>query len=177
MHHTLPTPARDLALAAGSSDADAVKSNFDEERKSREFYLLKMARSNSISSKGMNIPAFMQPAMNTFAQKLDANTNAQIMYRRKQQQIQQKSKELPGAPSSAPKLLTNSTKRPSMPAPEANRILELVHDREPAKDANKGMDLAKRAAGFSHDGAERVNMAAVLSGMGAVPKSPQPVGA
>jgi hypothetical protein len=176
IHHS--SWARDLALAAGASDADAVKSNFDEERKSREFYLLKMARSNTISSKGKHVPAFMQPAINTFAnQKLDANTSAQIMYRQKQQKLlQQRGKEVPVPPSSTT-TTTLPLKRSSMPPLEANRTLELIHDPEPKKEVPKGLDLARRAAGFSHDGAEQVNMAAVLSGMGAVPKSAQPVGA
>ncbi|CAB9503480.1 expressed unknown protein [Seminavis robusta] len=175
IHHT--SWARDLALAAGSSDMDAVKSNFDEERKSREFYLLKMARSNSISSKGKHVPKFMQPAMNTFAQKLDANTSAQIMYRRKQQRTQQQRiQQQTAAPA-----VSKPSKRASMPPLAANGskglILDPPEDKDAKQDALSTQNLAKRAAGFSHDGAEQVNMAAVLSGMGAVPKSAQPVGA
>ena len=155
--------ARDLALAAGASDADAVKSNFDEERKSREFYLLKMARSNSTTSRGKHVPAFMQPAMNTFPQtQLDANTSAQLKFRRKQ--VEQLHRKESAAP--APKK--------DKPPTTARKSLEPIHDPE---SSDNGKDLAKRAAGFSHDGAEEVNMAAVLSGMGAVPKKAQAVGA
>lgn len=164
--------ARDLAVAAGASDADAVKSNFDEERKSREFYLLKMARSNSISSQGKHVPAFMQPALSTnMTRQLDANTSAQIMYRRKQQRQQARGKDTP------PELPVRAAagKRSSVP-PSVGASIEPIHDPEPEKEKDT-RDLAKRAAGFSHDGAEQVNMAAVLSGMGAVPKNATPVGA
>ena len=150
--------ARDLALAAGQSDADAVNSKFHEERKSREFYLLKMVRSNSVTSQGKHVPAFMKPAMTTFSPKLDANTSAQIMYRRKQHRHQ-----LSLSSSTA------SKKKDTVPTP-ANRTMEPIHD-----PINGELDLARRAAGFSHDGAEQVNMAAVLSGMGAVPKIAQAV--
>lgn len=157
--------ARDLALASGSSDADAVKSEFDEERKSREFYLLKMARNNSISSRGKHVPAFMQPAISsTVAHKLDANTQAQIAYRRKQQRALMQAQMQPRE--------STPGKRASLP-PSAGRTIEAIHDPEPSKDAPQ-QNMAKRAAGFSHDG-EQMNMAAVLSGMGAVPKGAQPV--
>jgi len=162
--------ARDLAVAAGHSDADAVKSDFDEERKSREFYLLKMARQNSISSQGKHVPAFMQPAINSITSKLDANTSAQIMYRRKQsqQRIQLQQKEISSEPPSA------SAAKKDKPPTKVTRTMEPIHDHEP-EDEGHTNDLAKRAAGFSHDGAEQVNMAAVLSGMGAVAKIAQPV--
>ena len=64
-------------------------------------------------------------------------------------------------------------KRASVPA-SVGASIEPIHDPAEAEDKR---DLAKRAAGFSHEGAEQVNMAAVLSGMGAVPKSAQTVGA
>jgi hypothetical protein len=163
--------ARDLALASGSSDADAVSSNFVEERKSREFYLLKMARSNNTNCSGKHVPAFMQPAMNTtITQQLDANTNAQIMYRRKQERMQRKEKEAASAASRSG--TENAAKKDKAPTP-AKKSMEPIHDPNP----EEAKDLAKRAAGFSHDGAEQVNMAAVLSGMGAVPKNAQAVGA
>jgi hypothetical protein len=85
--------AKDLALASGASDADAVQKNFDDEsRKSREFYLLKFSRanpsSNAPSSTKKVVPAFMKPMMTMPipANRLDANTHTQIRYRQTQQQ-------------------------------------------------------------------------------------------
>ena len=82
--------ARDLARAAGASDEDAVSKKFDEDnRRSREFYLLKFSRANQSSgnsAKKANVPAFMRPAVSlTVApNRLDANTVAQIRYRQTQ---------------------------------------------------------------------------------------------
>ena len=151
--------ARDLALAAGHSDADAVMSEFNTERKSREFYLLKMARTNSVTSQGKHVPAFMKPAMTTFSPKLDAHTSAQIMDRRKQHRHQLSLTSTPLA-----------SKKKDKTTSGGGKSMEPIHD-----PSNEELDsMARRAAGFSHDG-EQVNMAAVLSGMGAVPKIAQPV--
>jgi hypothetical protein len=80
--------ARDLALAAGASDADAVNKNFnDESRRSREFYLLKFSRANQTNNVPSTVkkivPAFMKPMMTMQIQPnlLDANTTSQIRYR------------------------------------------------------------------------------------------------
>lgn len=153
--------ARDLAVAAGQSDADAVNSKFDEgERKSREFYLLKMSHTNSVQSQGKHVPAFMKPALSSFSPKLDAHTSAQIMDRRKQHRHQ----------------LSLSSATPSSKKKDAKPPTSVSKSVEPIHDANEsGVDLARRAAGFSHPGSEQVNMAAVMSGMGAVPKIAQAV--
>lgn len=87
--------AKDLALASGASDADCVTKNFDDEnRKSREFYLLKFSRSNQsiINSSSTNaaatvIPTFMKPstAMMVRPNRLDQNTMSQIKFRQTQE--------------------------------------------------------------------------------------------
>jgi hypothetical protein len=149
--------ARDLALAAAASDSDAVKSNFDDQRKSREFYLLKLSRANkTAANQALVIPPFMQPvignASSTAQKLLDANTSAQIRFRQTQQL------ESNGQ--------TPTLSRTDSPMPNAN-TLEPIHDATPA--GKNGESVAKRAAGFSHGPAsEKVNMAAVLSGMGAI---------
>jgi len=91
--------ARDLALASGHSDADAVKSSFSQDRKTREFYLLKMAKKTPVTAtSSRRIPEFMQPVLavglaaasstsaavspRVKAHKLDANTAAQIQFRK-----------------------------------------------------------------------------------------------
>ena len=134
--------ARDLALASGSSDADAVKSNFDEARKSREFYLLKMARTSPSVATSRTVPEFMRPATHQVKLSiLDAHTASQIRYR---QQARQDSRGESQQDSKQQEVTV-----------------------EPVRDVHNE-SLSRRAAGFSADGEEKVNMAAVLSGMGAV---------
>lgn len=141
--------ARDLALASGASDADAVKVNFDDEsRKSREFYLLKFSRSNQMrvhSTEKASVPAFMKPALAIQAQAglLDANTVPQIRYRQTQNRRR-------AAVAPAP---TERTKGKAEP-------LKLGEDEKSASS------MAKQAAGFA-SGEEVGSMSHVLSGMGA----------
>jgi hypothetical protein len=154
LHHTMW--ARDLALASGASDADAVDQSFSEGRKSREFFLLKMSRNKaptgSVKLDPKNVPLFMQPALNSrpsstrigtniATHHLDAHTASQIQFRRQKLQ---------------PDLTL------SMPERELESQ-EQVHDPNP--DETSKASLAQKAAGFSADH-EKVNMAAVLSGMG-----------
>jgi hypothetical protein len=142
--------ARDLSLAAGASDADAVKTSFAEDRKSREFFLLKMARVKANPSR--TLPSFMKPVTHTKKDsmasprrlheqvRLDANTAAQICFRRR---------------------TTNANG--STAPPSRKESSEPIRDRDP----EEGESLAHRAAGFLVNG-ERVDMAAALAGMGAV---------
>ena len=86
--------AKDLALASGASDADAVTKNFDDEsRKSREFYLLKFSRTGKLNStsnvqRGTKqvVPAFMQPmiSMQLRPNRLDANTTSRLKFQKKE---------------------------------------------------------------------------------------------
>jgi hypothetical protein len=154
LHHTMW--ARDLALASGASDADAVDQSFSEGRKSREFFLLKMSRNKapagSVKLDPKNVPLFMQPALHSrpssarigtqiATHHLDAHTASQIQFRRQKLQ--------PDPTQSLPELELESQ--------------EQVHDPNP--DETNKASLAQKAAGFSAD-REKVNMAAVLSGMG-----------
>lgn len=152
LHHTMW--ARDLALASGASDADAVDQSFSEGRKSREFFLLKMSRNKaptgSVKLDPKNVPQFMQPAMHTrpssaristniATHHLDAHTASQIQFRRQKLQSD-----------------------PAQPITDREtESQEQLHDPD---ETNKS-SLAQKAAGFSADH-EKVNMAAVLSGMG-----------
>jgi hypothetical protein len=154
--------ARDLALAAGSSDADAVKSNFDSDRKSREFYLIKMARTSPTLNNSRHVPEFMQPAKHTAratlpqARMLDAHTSTQIRYRR-QQNIDTAAADL------------DSSSKKSDDSQESSEPI-----RDPDPEEKKSGTMAQLAAGFSVSG-EKVDMAAVLSGMGPVPQEPAAV--
>lgn len=151
--------ARDLAMASGASDADVLRQNFDDDsRKSREFYLLKLSRSNQqggSSNSAKVMPAFMRPAM-TFRgptnSRLDANTVSQIRYR--QTQIKKKA-----AASSS------STTSPWTVTPASHTVTSGEAGRE---------SMAKQAAGYA-SGNESLNMSAVLTGMGPM-KTPATVG-
>jgi hypothetical protein len=87
--------AKDLALASGASDADAVKKNFDDEnRKSREFYLLKFSRAGKLNSASGTrsgtkqvVPAFMKPmiSMQLRPNRLDANTTSRLKFKKKEE--------------------------------------------------------------------------------------------
>lgn len=78
------TWARELALAAAASDAEAVQSDFNENRKSREFYILKQAKSQPGLPK--SLPSFMMPVA-VSPHILDHHTSTQIRYRRKQARV------------------------------------------------------------------------------------------
>mmetsp|Transcript_9837 Transcript_9837/g.18848 ORF Transcript_9837/g.18848 Transcript_9837/m.18848 type:complete len:602 (+) Transcript_9837:283-2088(+) len=157
--------ARDLALASGASDADAVQTKFSDGRKSREFYLLKIARNSPLQGADRHVPDFMQPAIQAvmsprLAKKsvpaphvLDANTSAQIRYRREA-------------------LQKDGSKREDLQKdePQGEEVDEPVHD---AENEESRESIARRAAGFSADGDGKVDMAAVLSGMGALPQNSQ----
>jgi len=87
--------AKDLALASGASDADAVTKNFDDEnRKSREFYLLKFSRAGKLNSAlgtqtgtKQVVPAFMKPmlSMQLRPNRLDANTTSRLKFKKKEE--------------------------------------------------------------------------------------------
>merc|ERR1740117_537286 len=86
--------AKDLALASGASDADAVTKNFDDEsRKSREFYLLKFSRAGKLNSASGTrsgtkqvVPAFMKPmiSLELRPNRLDANTTSRLKFQKKE---------------------------------------------------------------------------------------------
>ncbi|CAJ1957524.1 unnamed protein product [Cylindrotheca closterium] len=160
------TWARDLALAAGASDADAVHTNFDDEsRKSREFYLLKFSRAQTSTTTGTTtkavpktMPAFMRPATSLQVQpnRLDANTMSQIRYR---QTTDNKKKLVSVAPSSTSSSSSSSSSSNNKDTSAIQRTTS----------------MAKKAAGYA-SGEEVGNMSAVLTGMGGLPKSATTVG-
>ena len=171
--------ARDLALASGASDADAVKSSFSEERKSREFYLLKLARNvGKTTSTSRHVPQFMQPALGikpaqvATPLKLDQHTNTQIRFRMQSQLVDRPKAVVNGGN----KATNNKISTPTSPTSTAT--CEPIHDHSSAGSGEAGSEerkdeqsMAQRAAGFTAKNSEKVDMAAVLSGMGAVPQS------
>ena len=207
--------ARDLALASGSSDADAVLSSFSHDRKTREFYLSRMSDGNhhTVASVGGLMPDFMRHSIRggavnelssgpTIAQRLDANTSAQLRYRRKNRVSQphqaQRQEQQQAAPTNRPALVAtvDASSSSAEEVPKSSQttgnettlsgtiasLEESLQDSfrstsegsEPIVDrSGSDSSMARRAAGFSADGAQNVDMAAVLSGMGAVPRTSQ----
>ena len=167
--------ARDLALASGASDADAVRANFDDgSRKSREFYLLKFSRTNTHSSASAgeatrkNIPAFMKPILSmspAAGNRLDANTTSQIRYRKTV--LQNNAKK-----TSTPKSATSTTSASSL---VETPIKDDASTSSSIVGGKGGDSMAKRAAGFA-SGDDVANMSAVLTGMGPIPKTTATVG-
>ena len=142
--------ARDLAMAAGASDADAVQMNFDEDsRKSREFYLLKFSRSNQMkvhTTQKASVPAFMKPALSMVQpSRLDANTVPQIRFRQSQNK-----KRIAPSQSEGKKEQVDSVTVPKR------------------AEEDIASSMAKQAAGFA-SGEHIGNMSSVLTGMGAIP--------
>lgn len=164
--------AKDLALASGASDADAVTKNFDDEsRKSREFYLLKFSRAGKLNStsnlqRGTKqvVPAFMQPmiSMQLRPNRLDANTTSRLKFQRKEES-KTSSNEKRVALDLAVMKGSNGGEISSKPS-------ERVPIHDPAVSIPGKKSLASKAAGFAN-GEEAVNMSAVLTGMGPIPKS------
>jgi hypothetical protein len=162
--------AKDLSLASGASDADAVAKDFDDEsRRSREFYLLKFSRANAPANAPKSatsvVPAFMKPAVKVTMpvppNRFDANTTSQIRYRQTQQ-----------TPSSTKKLSSSSAVGGGSQIGQGRLSIEVslrVPINDDRDDSSKDT-LARKAAGYA-SGDEIANMAAVLSGMGPIPKN------
>eukprot|EP00956_Cyclotella_meneghiniana_P003570 scaffold4387_cov32-Cyclotella_meneghiniana.AAC.3 len=73
IYHAYTAWSSDLALAAGASDEDAVRTNFnDETRKTREYYLLKQVMRNGFKVH-KHMPQFMLPKCITPKGFLDEN--------------------------------------------------------------------------------------------------------
>jgi len=149
--------AKDLALASGASDADAVTKNFDDEsRRSREFYLHKFSRAKQITDHSISTSVTKQvvPAFMKRPNQLDANTTSRIEFRQKEGKVanhQRVSLDL-----SLERVTTRPSTRQSL--------------QDATSDGHVKDSLARKAAGFAN-GEKAVNMSAVLTGMGPIPKS------
>jgi len=165
--------AKDLAFASGASDADAVTKNFDDEnRKSREFYLLKFSRASKLNSTSGTqsgtkqvVPAFMKPmvSMKLRPNRLDANTTSRLQFKKKEED--KASNNHKRVNSDLPAIIASGGGE--VASKPADRVT--IHD--PAFNELGRESLASKAAGFAN-GEEAVNMSAVLTGMGPIPKRP-----
>lgn len=163
--HQYTSWARDLALAAGAADAEAVRVNFKNDAKCRSHYLV-----TGVKAKESKVTNFTDSKRFSFiaghiaAEVLDANTSSSMKTKRvdaKQRQVEQ---------STAPGGADGSRSQPSRedaPTPpladETDEMEEAIHDPAAAKE-----NMAKKAAGFAANEDEKVDMSAVLSGMGSV---------
>ena len=178
--------ARVLAHAAGESDADAVKTNFDDnQRKTREYYLKKNFDDNNSSDYHIAtnndmlrlMPIFMKTAdtspkhHSTKKLNLDANTASQICFR--------KSQVISG------KLLHDHKKSSSMTKEKMKSISNKLHREQPILGEEKkyqdddddstalstssedsSASLAKKAAGWGGHESSPEDMSTILIGMG-----------
>jgi hypothetical protein len=138
-----------LSLASGASNANAMKAKFDDNvRKSRDFYLKRLSRvdqANDNTNAEHTIPVFIKPVLTTVPDNwLDANTSSQLRFC----QLRMQKKGIADSPKEmAPQQYIE--KDPLGPEPEP---------------------IAKKAAGFCVNDGEIVNMSAVLTKRGPIPK-------
>lgn len=175
--------ARDLALAAGAADAEAVRSNFGRDAKCRAHYFLTSASGSSLGNAGEGtdgrIPSFMKSRSQPISPELlDANTSSTFNFKKQQKKTMLSPKNSESDQRKGP---TNEQTRSKQAGKSHVRnekeeqaeskstldaangdTVEAIHD--PDKCSER---IAKKAAGFGL-GERAPDMAAVLSGMGAV---------
>jgi hypothetical protein len=179
--------ARALSRAAGESDADAVRTNFDEsKRKPREFYLKTYFSKDASSCAGlsdwesMDLPLFMQGVLKIRSNKFDENTSSQLRFQRMKamRPIPEKclnkisSAHVPDLHKNAHKLQKETSKPPSAEVAEEKKCeneddgIMVGHLGEPITSPKS---LAKKAAGWGVKTSGAKDMSAVLTGMGTFP--------
>ena len=183
------TWARDLALAAGRADAEAVRSNFDAKAKSRFHYLHTGLKGNIGTLGVLNKSNFSSRQCASFifsanptamAEILDANTTSSIMLRQhtKMSQPMKSSPSIDNVhakPSSATKHMaeidnkTTGLTQNGNPGMSNKLFQEAIHGTN-----NSHENIAKIAAGFGADGE---NMSSVMTGMGTVSTNRTRIGA
>jgi hypothetical protein len=177
--------ARALARAAGQSDADAVRTVFEESRRKPREYYLKLFLSTDTSSlssgtsdgQPADLPCFMKTVLKINASRLDENTASQLQFQRKKARgaIPEKcsNKISAGTALGLPKNPMNSPNEPTMRCPsdlpekkicEAEDEIIVIAHTEPTSPTS----LAKKAAGWGIEDSEAKDLSAVLAGMGTV---------
>lgn len=180
--------ARVLARAVGGSDADAVKTNFDDSRrKPREFYLKKHFDNNSdyyvSTSNEMILPIFMKvktiPSEHSLHSSkklnLDANTASQIRFRKSQMipmssKLQEKIKKSKGKAKAKTSKKSANRELSTVVNEEKKSECDNVNDNDDASSSSSSTEdssssLAKMAAGWGIDDSQE-DMSSVLIGMG-----------
>jgi len=141
--------ARDLALAAGTADAEAVKTNFDVAAKSRAHYFAKKWNTASSSSSSSSSTSMLSSSPSTgFAgYSVDWNAVGGGVARAVTSQI------LDENTHARKKAISSNTTE---------------HHRRPLNGDSDHVDtISKKAKGFSGGGGGNDDMSAVLTGMGA----------
>lgn len=154
--HQYTSWARDLALAAGAADAEAVRVNFKSDARCRTHYLVTGVKGAPNSTAGASASS-MSGAVTSFtdskkygfiaghmaAELLDANTSSSFKTKRED--------------AKQARALTKQNSKPLV------EVQEAIHDPDVGCDK-----MAKKAAGFAANEDEKVDMSAVLTGMGSV---------
>lgn len=175
--------ARDLALAAGAADAEAVRSNFGRDAKCRAHYFLTNASESSLGNAGEGtdgrIPSFMKSRSQPISPELlDANTFSTFNSKKQQKKNMLHPKDTKADQRKGPnneqtrsaQVGNNHVRNEKGEESESKSTLdvansdtvEAIHDPDLCSES-----IAKKAAGFGL-GEGAPDMAAVLSGMGAV---------
>ena len=165
---------RNLARAAGSADADAVKKDFDDDSlKTRDHYLSQILKTSETEQH--EAPGFIQAILGTSptCSIFDANSASQARYRQRQQKrAQMKAQE---AKSLEQKLQMEKCASSSSADDDDNaspdlKMMKMSVQENPTQtqtqlssSPSSSSSLAKRAAGFA-DGEEVESMATVLTG-------------
>lgn len=164
--HQYTSWARDLALAAGAADAEAVRVNFKVGAKCRSHYLvtgIKEAR-ESTHTKFTDSKKYSFISGHIVAELLDANTSSSM--KTKQEEVKQRRLSQHNAASGdTPGSQAQRSREDQFTPPLVDETEEAIHD---PNAANENENMAKRAAGFAANEDEKVDMAAVLTGMGSV---------
>jgi len=147
--HQYTSWARDLSLAAAAADREAVRVNFKSDAKCRSHYLV-----TGVNAK-QSVP-FTDSQKYSFisghlaAELLDANTSSSMKTKREEE------KGIVGTRST-------SLREDAPTPPLEDEAEEAIHESNAPKD-----NMARKAAGFAANDGEKVNISAVLSGMGSV---------
>ncbi len=137
--------ARDLALAAGAADAEAVKTNFDVAAKSRAHYFAKKWNTSSSSTTSL---LSSSPSTGFAGISVDWNAVGGGVARAVTSQILDEN--------------THARKNAI-----ASNTVEHHHRRTLHGDSDHADTMSKKAKGFSGGGGGDTDMSAVLTGMGA----------
>lgn len=151
--------ARDLAIASGSADAHAVRSNFNQDYKNRTYFLRQSKENASSKQCSLNEPSLVAI--------LDANTPTNIILRQQEQIKKEYSASKASKPTNKLKDTESSSSKENTVGNDASEdgdsSMTAIHDPLPSQAS-----IAKKAAGFSADGDNDMKMSAVLSGLGGV---------
>ena len=151
--------ARDLAIASGSADAHAVSSNFNQDYKNRSYFLRQRKEPHSSKKDSLNEPSLLAI--------LDANTPTNIILRQQQHATKEHTSSKASKPTNkiidTGSISKKETAVENDTSEDRNSSMTAIHDPLPPQKS-----IAKKAAGFSADNDNDIQISPVLSGLGGV---------